>query len=168
MPAYFHGGKPGLHPGDLLVPAPPHVVDDGCPVCVARRDGRACTVGEFRHWLHQFGPRAARALRELEGQPDDAPIDPPSAKQAVYITTSQAYATWYAARSQGDLYQVAPIGEVERSLEDHFSSWTTPVATVIRVLRRDVRLTRTERRTIMRQWKKADQRAARSLEARAG
>lgn len=155
---FFHGGKAGLDVGDLLVPSPPHG-DDGCPVCEARKAGRVCTVGEFRRWLMQFGPRAEKALRMLADAAESDPMDPPSAEQAVYITTSQPYATWYAAtRGHGDVYQVVPVGEAMRTSEDSFPAWTVKSARIVRVIRRGVHLTRTERREIERLWKKADAR----------
>lgn len=153
---YFHGGVAGLTPGDRLVPSPPPVVDDGCPICVARREGRACTVGEYRVWLEQFGDAASRVLAQLEGAPDDAPIDPPSAENAVYITEVHDYARWYAARSQGDLYEVEPVGEITPSEEDPFPSWTVGEAIVLHVIERKVMLQRRDRRALNRAWAKAD------------
>lgn len=159
---FFHGGKAGLGIGDRLVPAPPHV-DDGCPICLARRQGRVFTVGEYRAWLLSIGgQQAERVLAMLEGAPDSAPVDPPSAKSAVYITTDREYALFYAARSRGDLYEVRPCGAIERTTEDHFPSWTASEAVITAVLRRKVQLTRTERRRILHRWKKADARAART------
>lgn len=169
MTRYFHGGISGLRPGERVVPAEPHV-EDGCPICEAKKAGRACTVGEYRRWLRQFGPKAEAVLRQLGDASDFEVIDPPRAKSdAVYITASADYATWYAARSRGDLYEVAPVGPVTASTEDHFPSWTCEAATILRVIRREVRLTRTERRRIAHQWKKADRRAdrARASEVRA-
>jgi hypothetical protein len=155
---FYHGGKAGLNIGDRLVPSPPHV-DDGCPVCEARKIGRVCTVGEFRRWLRQFGAQGERALRALSGADDSEPMDPPSAERAVYITTSEPYATWYAAtRGHGDVYQVKPDGETKPTHEDSFPAWTVASARIVRVVRRGVYLTRTERRTIERLWKKADER----------
>lgn len=162
---YFHGGKAGLRVGDFLVPSPPHVVD-GCPVCVARAEGRTLRVGEYRAWLRTLGPRAAPVLAQMADAPDWEPVDPPSQRTAVYVTTDIGYATWYAARSKGDLYRVSPCGDMTPSPEDHFPTWTVPRARITRVVRRDVRLERSERRALLRRWKKADIRAAR-LPARA-
>jgi hypothetical protein len=158
----YHGGKSGLQPGDVVVPAPAHA-EDGCPICEAKKHGRACTVGEYRRWLRQFGAKAAPVLARLQGARDDEVIDPPRAKaDRVYITSSLEYATWYAARSRGDLYEVEAVGPVEVSAEDHFSTWTCASARIVRVERRDVRLTRTERRRIEVLWRKADRRADRA------
>jgi len=157
---YFHGGISGLQVGDVLTPSAPHV-DDGCPICEARKHGRICTVGEYKRWLQPFGARALPVLRALAGADDWEPVDPPSAKQAVYITTSLEYATWYAARSRGDLYEVTPVGPAVPSPEVHFPSWTCDQARVVRVVRRGVRLTRTERRRIAHLWRKADRRTER-------
>lgn len=160
MPAYYHGGIGGLRVGDRLVPSPPHV-QDGCPICEARAAGRVCRVGEYRRWLRLQGPDANRVLAMLEEADDADPIDPPSQRGAVYVTESLDYAAFYAARSQGDLYQVKPEGVVTPSTEDHFPSGTVASARVVAVVRRNVRLTRTERRRILARWKKADRRAAR-------
>lgn len=151
----YHGGKAGLNVGDELVPSPPHG-DDGCPICVGRREGRTVTVREYRAWLVQFGARARPVLEMLEGAPDNAPVDPPSQREAVYITTSHDYARWYAARSHGDLYEVEPVGELDPSTEDPFPSWTVPKARVTAVIERGVRLVRRDRRSLMRAWGKAD------------
>lgn len=158
----FHGGKPGLNRGDLLVPSPPHV-DDGCPICLARRAGRALTVGEFRAFLQPFAGRdvqARKALEMLDGADDSEPVDPPSGREAVYVTADEAYARWYAARSRGDLYLVAPVGQREPSTEDPFPSWTCQSARVVAVLCRNVRLRRRERRALLRRWQKADRRSS--------
>jgi hypothetical protein len=165
MPVYFHGGKSGLGVGDAVVPAPPHV-QDGCPICEAKRDGRVCTVGEYRRWLSQFGVRAEPILRKLRDAPDWEAVDPPrEAVDGVYLTTSREYATWYAARSAGDLYQVKADGEARPSSTDHFDTVIAASARVVAVVRRGVRLTRTERRTIERLWKKADARADKRRES---
>lgn len=152
---YYHGGFPGLKPGDAILPAPPHVFD-GCPICLARRAGVVCTVGVFRAWAIAQGPKASHVVRMLRGVPDHEPIDPPSAENAVYVSTSQQYARFYASRSRGDLYEVVANGPLTPSAEDHFESFTTDSATVVRVLERRVRLTRRERRQMTRDWKKAD------------
>jgi hypothetical protein len=158
--ALYHGGVHGLAVGDLLVPSPPHQTD-GCPICVARAEGRVLRVGEYRAWLAQFGERARPVLEQLAGADDSEPMDPPSAREAIYLTTDLEYARWYAARSQGDLYEAVAIGEAVRSTEDHFPSWTAETARVVRVLERRVRLDRRDRRALLRRWKKADDRAAR-------
>jgi hypothetical protein len=160
---YYHGGKAGLAAGDVLVPSPPHVTD-GCPICVAREAGRGVTVGEYRRWLQTMGPRALPILEQLSEAPDDEVLDPPSARNAVYLTTSRDYALFYAARSgHGDLYEVEPVGDVEHSPEDHFTSYTASAARVKRVVQRRVFLRRNDRRRILRAWRKADTAAERAL-----
>lgn len=155
----YHGGVAGLHRGDLLEPSPPHVFD-GCPICVARSEGRVFTAGEYRAWvaphIERLGERAKPVLELLDGVPDSAPIDPPTGEVAVYVTTSQLYATWYAARSGGDLYRVKPLGRRRRSSEDHFESYVVPRARVLQVLRRGVVLTDSERADLLTMWGAAD------------
>lgn len=156
----YHGGIAGLHPGDVLVPSPPHVFD-GCPICVARAEGRVYTVGEYRAFiaphLAGLGDRAQPILDLIDGVADDMPIDEPSAEHAVYVTTSELYATWYAARSQGDLYRVKPLGRLTPSAEDHFDSFTVPRARVLQIIRRGVVLTDDERADILAAWTAADE-----------
>lgn len=161
MTTYYHGGYPGLVPGDTIQPAPPHV-EDGCPICVARAEGRRYTVGEYRRWLMSQPNRQAAlmVLKYLEGADDREPVDPPSKPNRVYITSHEGYARWYAARSRGDLYEVVPDSKIEESDEDQFSSWTCATATVKRVVERHVRLDRRDRRALMREWEKRDRRAA--------
>jgi hypothetical protein len=153
--AFFHGGIAGLVAGGRLVPSDPHV-EDGCPICEARASGRTATVGEYRQWLHHQGPRAIPVLKMLADAPDSAPMDPPSSKRAVYISTDLAYARWYAARSRGDLYEVRPLDVPARSGEDPFPTWTVAEAEVVRVIERGVVLRRQDRRELSRRWRKAD------------
>lgn len=158
---YFHGGKAGLQVGDRVLPAPPHV-EDGCPVCAARAEGHTLTVREYRAWALSMGEQGQRVLKALEGADPDAPMDPPSAKQAVYVTSDERYAAFYASRSgHGDLYRVLPVGPLEPAPEDHFPAWTCAAAVVVEVIRRGVVRSRKERRELEREWKKADRRAAR-------
>lgn len=165
---WFHGGIRGLSVGDVLEPSPPHVTD-GCPVCVARADGRVLSVGEFREWLGQFGDRARAALDVVKDRADYEPLDPPSDEIGVYITTHQGYATWYAAlRGHGDLYEVRPLGELILSDTDHFPTAIVPTARVVGVPRRAVRLTRPERRTLDREWKKRERGPIREAPATKG
>lgn len=161
MPIYYHGGKAGLLIGDAIVPAPAHI-EDGCPICEAKRVGRACSVGAYRAWLRRLGAAGEPILLKLASLSDFEVIDPPRAKtDAVYITTDVDYALWYAARSRGDLYTVKPEGALTPSREDHFPTFTVASARVAGVIQRGVYLTRADRRRIERKWKKADERVER-------
>jgi hypothetical protein len=100
-----------------------------------------------------------RSCAHSEAPPDDALVDPPTQEQAVYITSSLEYATWYAARSGGDLYRVVPIGDVRLSEEDHFPTWLTDRARVAEVVKRGVRLNPAQREKIEALWAEADNRA---------
>ena len=159
---YFHGGKAGLRVGDSIIPGPPAapMADDGCPVCIARREGRVYTFGEYRGWLATQGEGGQRVLAAIADAPDSVPVDPPSARNAVYITTERDYARWYAARSKGDLYRVDPDGELEPSNEDSFPTFTVGSATIVEVIDRGVRLVRSDRRRLDRKWSKADRKHA--------
>lgn len=161
----YHGGVAGLHPGDLIVPSPPHVFD-GCPICRARAEGRCFTVGDYRAWLLSPEWRSADAgliaqIHELlDGVPADVPVDPPSAEQAVYVTETLLYASWYAARSGGDLYRVKALGRLVPSAEDHFTSYTVPRARVLQVIERGVVLDADDRADLLATWTAADEAAS--------
>lgn len=168
--SFYHGGIPGLKVGDAVLPAPPHATD-GCPICLARSEGRTYTIGEWREWMSGLLPTlpahkaatARAALAEIDGVPDAAPLDPATGRpDRVYLTSHLPYARWYAARSRGDLYQVRPIGQLERSPEDTWESWTAPSAVVVKVVECDVRLVRRDRRYLMREWTKRDRLAERT------
>jgi hypothetical protein len=150
---FYHGGIAGLAPGDQLVPSPPHV-EDGCPICIARSEGRVYTIGDMKR---DFRGRTSPEMEKMfRGSPDWTPIDPPSGQEAIYLTTDYGYARWYAARSKGDLYRVRPVGEIEESTEDLFPTWTAEAAIVTKVLERGVRYTRSERAEMMRRWGNAE------------
>lgn len=112
MPAtalrYWHGGVPGLRPGDLITPPlgedRGHLVD-GCPRCEARRRGTP--------------------------QPEDR-----SRPDRIYVTTDREYARIYAAGwPRGALYRVEPIGVLEETtgVDDPVPSWACPAARVLTV-----------------------------------
>lgn len=106
MTTLYHGGAPGLRPGDIVEPRPAgeqrHLVD-GCPVCEARRAGAPL--------------------------PDDD-LDP----TLVYVTTDRDYASIYAAGyPRGALYRVETDGPLTPS-PDPTPSWGTPSARVVSVL----------------------------------
>lgn len=165
----YHGGLAGCDIGDELTHGPPHV-EDGCPICVARAEGKSLTVGEYKRWLagqaRNLGDagrqRIANVLAELDTAPPWAPMDGPSETPALHVTTSELYARYYAAVRGGDLYRVEPVDELSPSPADSFPTYTTPRARVVEVLGRRVRLTRRERRKLSREWLKADKRKARA------
>lgn len=120
---YWHGGKPGLRPGDLIEPTTgdEHLLD-GCPVCEARRAGQ---------------------------QLADDPNDPTK----VYVTTDREYARIYAAGyPDGGLYVVEPIGPMERTTDDEEPSWAVSSARVLRVYDPLVRLDAKQVRRIVRRY----------------
>ncbi|MGW5930545.1 hypothetical protein ACWF2L_30585 [Streptomyces anulatus] len=129
LPRLFHGGAPGLKPGDLIVPGPPHVVD-GCDICAARAAGRDYVV------------------------PGVGVIDPPTGRpDRVYVTSDRPYALFHASRYVlGDAYTVQLTADVEASTEDYFPTWCAPYAVVTGVISRAVRLTHAQRGTLVRRW----------------
>ena len=127
MTALYHGGKPGLRPGDLIIPAEPHFIDN-CPICEAKKTGISTAIDPLR----------AREDR-------------------VYVTSDREYARFYASKyPRGSLYSVEPVGELELSTEDHFPTWTVPTARVRSVYDRCVQLTAGQRRRLLRRWYVAD------------
>lgn len=141
MTRYFHGGIPGLKPGDLITPHPANVVD-GCTICAAKAAGQQPVV----EGLGIVDPLTERTDR-------------------VYVTDDREYARFYASKyPRGDLYVVEPVGEVEPSTEDHFPSWSVPAARVRTVYDRYVRLTDKQRRSLLRRWTAADIEHARARE----
>lgn len=125
----YHGGVPGLRPGDLIEPGHERKAHDGCPWCAARAAGTAGPAG----------------------------IDPPSERHAVYMTPHRLYAAHHASLwGRGDLYQVEPIGDLVRSTEDTIETWCAPLAVVLVAVDRAVTLTMSERRRLSRHWGAAD------------
>lgn len=134
----WHGGMPGLRPGDVLTGGHERRTHPGCPFCEARSNGRTLVV-------------------------DGHPVDGPSARpDRLYLTSDRAYARFYASLwGRGDLYRVEPIGDLEVSVEDHaFPSWIAESATVLSAPERAVLMTMTQRRALLRRWKVGDERAA--------
>jgi hypothetical protein len=130
---YFHGGYPGLKPGQLITPHPPNVVD-GCAICAAKAAGQQPEVPGLG------------IIDPLTDRPD-----------RIYITTDREYARFYASKyPRGDLYTVEPVGDLEPSAEDHFPSWTVPAARVRHIYDRYVQLTPGQRRSLLRRWTAAD------------
>ena len=124
----YHGGVPGLRPGDLLTPGHTRRGHDGCPWCAARKNG---TI--------------------------PAALDGPSEQHAVYVTTHRLYAAHYASLyGRGDLYRIEPDGPITPSTEDTIPTWHTPQARVAAVLDRAVLLRPTDRRRLLRDWTAAD------------
>lgn len=129
----FHGGVPGLRVGDIILPGHDRRHHDGCPWCEARANGGA--------YLGMDGPT------RREGR--------------VYATPNRLYAKHYASLwGRGDLYRVAPVGELERSTEDSIDAFCAEAFTVAAVLDRAVLLTWSERRRLFRVWGHADRSVA--------
>ncbi len=123
MSSYWHGGVPGLKPGDLIRPATDdrHLVD-GCPTCEARRRGK-----------------------QLPNDPSD-----PS---RIYVTTERDYAKVFAAGyPRGALYRVEPIGDLEPSGDDPAPSWAVGSARVLSVYDPLVNLTPARMASLVRRW----------------
>ena len=126
----WHGGVPGLRPGDLITPGHRRLGITGCPICAGRDAGNTDQ------------------------------IDPPSRHpDKIYLTTSREYARFYAALSRGDLYRVSPVGPVQRSAEDTIATYMASSARVVAVYARAVTLTWSQRRALHREWKAADEAA---------
>lgn len=124
----FHGGKPGLRPGDLITPGQPHFLD-GCKVCDVNRAGHS----------HPASP---------------LPVNP----DRVYLTSDRHYARHYASKwPHGDLYSVEPIGDLlDAGREDPFPTWSVPMARVRGICERYVRQTPSQWEKLDRRWAAAD------------
>lgn len=126
---YWHGGAPGLRPGDLIEPRPVgdtrHLVD-GCPTCEARRNGT-----------------------QLDSDDNDPHM--------VYVTTDREYARVYAAGyPHGALYRVDPVGDLtDRAEHDFAPSWGCQSARVLAVYDAYVTMTRKQLERAMRRWHNA-------------
>ncbi len=123
MTGYWHGGAPGLKPGDLIEPTASdrHLVD-GCPICEARRRGQ-----------------------QLASDPNDP--------TRVYVTTERDYAKIFAAGyPRGALYRVEPIGDMAPTADDPAPSWAVERARVISVYDPLVNLTPARVASLARRW----------------
>lgn len=132
----FHGGVPGLGVGDLIQPGHQRQSHPGCPICEVRERG------------------------------GDPLIDPASRRpDRVYLSEDREYARYYASLfGHGDLYAVEPVGELERSPEDMFPSYTAPAARVLAVYGRRIELSWSQRRSLYRRWAALDGVGARDAE----
>lgn len=124
-PRYWHGGAPGLKPGELITPRQhgddAHLVD-GCPTCEARKQG---------------------------APPPDDDLDP----NRVYVTTDRDYARIYAAGYPcGALYTVDLVGELPDPSDDPVPSWAVEAARVRAVYDPLVTLDMKEVRRLMRRY----------------
>lgn len=129
-PRYWHGGAPGLKPGDLIEPRPhgddAHLVD-GCPTCEGRRNGE-----------------------QLDTDDNDPGL--------VYITTDRDYARIYAAGyPRGALYRVEPVGELTDRARSHdpVPSWAVPQTRVLAVYDACVMMTRKDAQRLWRRYTRA-------------
>lgn len=122
----YHGGVPGLRPGDRIDPGnAEHRHIDGCPICEAHANGNTIA------------------------------IDPLTPEGWVYATSDRPYGRFYASRAGlGTLYRVTlDPATTEPSTEDpDFPTWRATSAVVFSVLERGVRLTMRERRRLYVRW----------------
>ena len=124
MSVLYHGGVPGLKPGDLIQPG--HSRDnshDDCPICRKRRELGAAAPEGTQH------------------------------PETVYATTDRLYAKSYASLyGRGDVYQVEPIGPLTPTTDegDPAGSYRCPLLKVKRVVDTRVTLTMKERRRLAR------------------
>ena len=117
---YWHGGRAGLGPGAILIPR-----------AVAEREG-----ADLAHYEAQPGYDLGMTDAER-----------------VYFSSSREFARSFAGRIQtvdeetgvvgahGALYEVEPIGEIEKGPDFERVSWCAPRARIVSVAEHDVRLT---------------------------
>lgn len=123
---YFHGGVPGLSPGDVITPHPPNVIV-GCRVCEARAKGLTAVT------------------------PDGQAVDPPTGRPDHAYGRFYASRYWY-----GDLHTVEPAGDLGKSTDAPFPTWCASAALVLSVYTRAFLLTPGQRRSLQRRWTEAD------------
>ena len=73
----------------------------------------------------------------------------------VYVTEDRDYARQYAANVPlGDLYRVEPVDEfpIERAAGHSLPTYTAGAVRVVSVYDRAIRLTRSQRRALLRRW----------------
>lgn len=133
---YYHGGRPGLRPGDTITAdLTGRPLLDDCPFCAARN--------------HQAATGTPTLIDPLPAHPD-----------RVYATTNRLYAKHYASLwGRGDLYRVVPIDQPIRSDEDTIPTWHAEAWKIASVYDRAVDLTWSERRKLWKQWTEADRAA---------
>jgi hypothetical protein len=129
----YHGGMPGLRPGDILAGGHDRRTHDGCPICEARAKGE-----------HVIAP-------------DGSSIDAPTGHaDQVYATEDREYGRFYASLwGYGDLYSVALIAgeEWEWSTEDpYFPTIRTGRLAITGIVARAVVLTMQQRRRLHTRW----------------
>lgn len=117
---YWHGGRAGLEPGTILIPR-----------AVAEREG-----ADLAHYVGQ--PGYDLGVTDAE---------------RVYFSSSREFARAFAGRIQivdaetgvvrahGALYEVEPIGDIEKDPDFERVSWCAPRARIVAVHEPDVRLT---------------------------
>ncbi|MBW3088809.1 hypothetical protein KIH77_08745 [Bifidobacterium sp. 82T24] len=129
MSVLYHGGVPGLKPGDLIEPGHSRDNYDDCPICRMRRE-----------------------------RGEDAPIDATKHPNQVYCTPDRLYARFHASMyGRGDVYQVRPVGcELTASEEDPIESYRCVRLEVVRIVDASVELSWKERRRLYRRWTRAD------------
>lgn len=126
----WHGGVPGLRPGDVVVAGERHYVD-GCAVCEAKQRGESSVVDP----INQHEDR-------------------------VYVTSDREYARFYASKyPRGDLYTVEAVGDLVESEEDPFPTWHVEGARVVSVYATYVCLTDGQRRSLLNRWRRVDEEA---------
>lgn len=107
----YHGGKPGLKPGDLIEPGHSRDQYDDCPIC---QDGRNHGATAFEGTEHP---------------------------EQVYCTNIRDYAALHASLyGKGDVYQVKPLGPLTPSDENETATWRCDRLQVIYIVEASVQL----------------------------
>lgn len=125
---FYHGGYPGLKPGDLIDPTKERKVHEGCEWCEARMKDEAA-----------MDPRSAH----------------PEVYFTENKLYAKYYASLYG---RGWLYLVEPVGDYTESEEDRVPSFRAKDVRVIRVIDKAILLTWNERRQLWREWGYFDKR----------
>lgn len=123
---FYHGGAPGLKPGEFIDPEQERKMHEGCKWCEARMDGTAQHDTLSQHSEVYF------------------------TEDKLY---AKYYASMYG---RGWLYLVEPVGEYVQSEEDRVPSFRAKQVRVVRVIEKAILLTMNERRVLWKEWGEFD------------
>lgn len=121
MSVLYHGGAPGLHPGDIIEPGHSRDLYDDCPICQDRK---------------QHGPDAFEGTKH---------------PNQVYCTKYREYAAWHASLyGKGSVYQVKPLDVLADSEEDFEGCYRCNRLQVVRLVECSVEFDWKRRRKAIR------------------
>lgn len=123
----FHGGAPGLRPGDRLDPTAQRQAHEGCAACEANAAGHA------------------------------HPLSPATPEGWVYATESRDYARFYASLyGRGSIYRVRldadSLEPDPETGQEAFGAFRARHGEILHVVELNVVMTQTQRRRLIIKW----------------